>query len=655
VEDSPVGSLEPIVTFSTTMAINDSTNSNYDDFLWQMFDSKGRALFSIDFSNANLQIYYRMDGSSARIPTGVQFANSTALALVVTMDYSTNKWSATLNGSNLILNQPIHRGADLLDFGYMAATWQVDVPGSPGNNFMVFDNYSIIAGQNPQPKISFQPQSASVVTGNSATLGVVATGEAPLYYQWFDNKQAIAGAIDSSLTIPNVQPSNAGKYTVEVSNAAGLVTSTAATLTVTPEPVIATIKNEPASITVAAGSTAVFQTAATGYPAPTYQWYDNGNPILHGTKPVLSIPKAQVGNDGNYTVVASNSVGSGTSTPAAVLTVGKSFLSQAGLFNGMIFNGASDLTGSGELKVTLGAAGTFTGSVSLAGITYRMAGTFNPEGSWTGVVGRGIGFLPIVVNLQLALSGTNEITGTVTIGSTVETSTALRDNFVKTTNPALEAGAYTMTLTSTSASMPQGIGYAAITIDKLGNVKAAGKLGDNTAFSVAGVLSDSGTWPFYIPLYSEGGYIGGTVTFSGATGAGTLYWTRPATSSFGGYAAGFSGTVTAAAYSYTPPVAKTPVIPLGASHTGTINFTGNVINPPITGGLTLSPAGALLSSNTSIKLTLSPTTGIFSGTVSGSDLAKPATFSGAIIQSQDGGFGLFQTLTVSGEVQITSP
>jgi kumamolisin len=654
VDYSPVGSLEPIVTFSTTMAINDSTNSNYDDFLWRLVDSKGRVLFSIDFANGDLQVYYYLDGARQRVATGVQFANNTPLKLVVTMDYSTDKWSATLNGAKLAANEPIHIGTDLLDFGYMAAAWQIANPSAPGDNSMVFDDYSIVAGQNPAPKISFQPQSQSVVTGNNATLGVVATGEAPLYYQWFVNKAAIPGAVGSNLTIANVQASNAGSYTVQVSNPAGLVTSTPAVLTVTPQTAIPIVTENPPSMTVAAGATALFQSAATGYPAPTYQWYYNGSPILHATKASLSVVNAQAANSGTYSVVASNVIGSGTGTPPAVLTIGKSFKSQAGLFNGMIFNGVNDFTGSGEIKVTLGAAGTFTGSVSLAGATYSMAGTLNSQGAWSGVVGRGFGFLPIVVNLQLALSGSNEITGTVTIGSTVETTTALRDDYVKTTNPAPEVAAYTMTLTSTSASMPQGIGYAAVTVDKAGNVHATGKLGDNTAFTVASVLSDSGAWPFYLPLYNKTGYIGGTMTFTGTTGTGALYWTRPASGGFGGFSSGFNGNVAVAAYSYTPPAARTPAIPLGVSHTGAITFTGAVLSSTVTGPLSINSAGTLLSGNSAIKLTLTPATGVFSGTVK-AGFAQPVPFGGVLIQSLDEGTGLFQTPTLSGEVQITSP
>jgi len=646
-----VGSQEPIVTFQTTMVINDSTNGSYDDFLWRLSDSKGHTLFSLDFANADLRVYYYLSNSVVRVPTGLEFANNTPMKLVVTMDYTTNKWSATLNGSTLVQNKPITNNNEVLDFGNMAAIWQVDDAAQPGDNYMVFDDYSVVAGQNPAPKITFQPASQSVVRGNTATMGVVATGAPPIFYQWYQNKVLIAGAVNSSYSIPNVQPSNAGSYTVQVSNAAGLVTSTPAVLTVTPQPSIPLITQEPSSITVAAGSTALFQTQVSGYPAPSLQWYVNGNVIKHATATKLSIPNAQAGNQGNYTVVASNTLGSGTSTPVAVLTVGKSFASQVGTFNGMIFNGPGDVTGSGEVKVVLGAGGSFTGSVSLAGSTYKMAGSFNAEGAWTGTVGRGFGFLPIVVNLQLALAGTNEITGTVTIGSTVETFAASRDNYNTTVNKAPESPAYTMTLTGTGVSMPQGIGYAAITVSKGGTITATGRLGDNTPFTVSSVLSDSGSWPFYASLYNSQGYIGGTLVFAGTPSlTGSLTWMRPA----GGSSSGFNGVVTAAAYPYTPPKAGTPAIPLNNLHQGLLTFSGTILNSNIAEQISLGPTGLLVSGSSSIKLTLTPATGVFSGTL-GVGFTPPVPFSGVLIQSLDRGSGLFQTPTLSGEVEITSP
>ena len=54
------------------MAINDSTNGNYDDFQWQLFNKESHPFFTIDFDNNDLGIYYLLDGAhSAFVDTGL--------------------------------------------------------------------------------------------------------------------------------------------------------------------------------------------------------------------------------------------------------------------------------------------------------------------------------------------------------------------------------------------------------------------------------------------------------------------------------------------------------------------------------------------------------------------------------------------------------
>ena len=81
------------------------------------------------------------------------------------------------------------------------------------------------------PVITSQPQSQSVAAGGSATFTVVASGQ-NLAYQWRFNGGNITGATASSYTINNAQSANAGNYDVVVSNSSGVVTSTAAVLSV---------------------------------------------------------------------------------------------------------------------------------------------------------------------------------------------------------------------------------------------------------------------------------------------------------------------------------------------------------------------------------------------------------------------------------------
>ena len=81
------------------------------------------------------------------------------------------------------------------------------------------------------PAIVRQPLSQTVQGGASVTLNVGATG-GPLYYQWFQDGAAIPDATQSTLNFDSVSLSDAGNYSVVVSNTAGVTVSDVASLTI---------------------------------------------------------------------------------------------------------------------------------------------------------------------------------------------------------------------------------------------------------------------------------------------------------------------------------------------------------------------------------------------------------------------------------------
>src|ERR1019366_547091 len=60
------------------------------------------------------------------------------------------------------------------------------------------------------PRITAQPMSIGVARGSTATLSVTATGDSALAYQWWKNGNPIAGATSPTLTLPNIQTTDAG-------------------------------------------------------------------------------------------------------------------------------------------------------------------------------------------------------------------------------------------------------------------------------------------------------------------------------------------------------------------------------------------------------------------------------------------------------------
>lgn len=165
------------------------------------------------------------------------------------------------------------------------------------------------------PTITQQPQDQTVVAGQNASFSVVATGSAPLSYQWRFYGTNLPGAVASSYTRTNAQPEHAGPYSVVVSNAAGSVTSSNALLTVHVGP---TIIQQPQDIVVRAGSNATFQVVATGIPEPSYQWRFNGTNLPGATASVLTLTNVQPEHAGVYSVLVSNVVAAVLSSNATL-------------------------------------------------------------------------------------------------------------------------------------------------------------------------------------------------------------------------------------------------------------------------------------------------------------------------------------------------
>lgn len=139
--------------------------------------------------------------------------------------------------------------------------------------------------------ISQQPASATIPINSTGTFTVAAYGDPPLSYQWRRNGVPIEGATSTSYTTPAVDMcNNDDKYTVVVSNSAGSVTSTAATVTIGPR------SPEPGDIRFKlVGSGVKFTgsglgqlglnlqpTIANGYATP----FEIGDQICNGDQPV---------------------------------------------------------------------------------------------------------------------------------------------------------------------------------------------------------------------------------------------------------------------------------------------------------------------------------------------------------------------------------
>jgi hypothetical protein len=253
------------------------------------------------------------------------------------------------------------------------------------------------------PGIQAQPQNLTVTQGQNAPFSVVANGSAPLSYQWNFNGAALSGATTSALALTSARGTDAGSYTVVVTNPAGSVTSQLATLTVDVPPSITT---QPQSQTVVQGQNASLAVAASGTAPLCYQWYLNGSSLGGGgNSSALTVNNIGTNNTGNYTVVVNNNWGSVTSAVAtltilvpagittqplsqavvpgqnvsfSVVASGSTPLSYQWVFNGVALSGATtsslmltnvQTTDAGSYVVLVANAGSITSAVATLTVT----------------------------------------------------------------------------------------------------------------------------------------------------------------------------------------------------------------------------------------------------------------------------------------------
>lgn len=145
------------------------------------------------------------------------------------------------------------------------------IPPRPVNHFRTV--------RPPQvPYLAVEPAGLLVPIGQTATLSAVVIGGGSSGFQWRLNGVAIPGANSAVLQLSNVQKTDAGDYSVVVSNGTCSLSSTNARLTVY-QPI--RIFQQPADLNRIAGQAAAFFVLAAGEPPLTYQWHTSAlDPLL---------------------------------------------------------------------------------------------------------------------------------------------------------------------------------------------------------------------------------------------------------------------------------------------------------------------------------------------------------------------------------------
>ncbi len=364
---------------------------------------------------------------------------------------------------------------------------------------------TFIAGAT-SPFLTSPPADLTVTAGAAATFRVAAIGTPAPTYQWQKDGADLAGATSATLALATTTLADAGRYTVVATNFLGTATA-AATLTVRAAPVLTTV---PASQTVAAGEAVTFTVAATGFPAPTYQWRRNGTALAGATAATLTLRSPAVADAGRYEVVVANALGSVTS-PAATLTVtARDF---GGTYFGTIAPAANATAGARNFALLVRANRTavFLGhlpggdeALVITDLTLTLAGDFSRNvtvgGRPAALVGR-------------VDDATGQLAATIT-----EAGFTLTGTRAAATGPAAaEAGLYTLALIGSAAAR----GYALLAADGQAFVLTASGASVDSAqgtLSAGGRLALTTASQAAIDLGFLAGAVSGTVRAGNVTG-----------------------------------------------------------------------------------------------------------------------------------------
>ncbi len=329
------------------------------------------------------------------------------------------------------------------------------------------------------PVITAQPGNRTVAQGGSVTLTVGASGAPSPSYQWRRNGVAIAGATTASFVVAGVS-SNAGSYDVVITNSAGTVSTSAAT------------------VRVLTRSYAGTYFGSFGGGLGTFALYvrDDNTGVLLGylpgsTAPVMGM-NFTVSDSGGFTftqaaIASTASVSPNEGEPAraaalSALAVSGSIAADGGL-TGAIAGGANaslTATRASDSGATQGYTGFYqAGSSNSAGVSYTIAG-------------------PNSQAFVLVQSGTatDGGTGTVTVAGAVNVVTS-RSVLSATISPA--NGTVTAAATGAVAGSFVGASESANARQRLVNISSRARVASGDNVAIAGfVISGEESKPVLI-------------------------------------------------------------------------------------------------------------------------------------------------------------
>ncbi len=196
--------------------------------------------------------------------------------------------------------------------------YTVVVSNAVGSATSAIANLSLVAAV--PPSIVVQPSGQSTVAGTAVSFSVVANGTAPLAYQWLKDSVPLNGATAATLTLSNPQASDAGLYTVTITNSAGSVVSNGATLTVAPL-IASRISNVSVRTTLAANQILIVGLSMSGGSKSVVLRAVGPGLEAFGVQGAMPDPKLLL-FDGNTQIAANDNWGGGAALSTDFASVG---------------------------------------------------------------------------------------------------------------------------------------------------------------------------------------------------------------------------------------------------------------------------------------------------------------------------------------------
>jgi hypothetical protein len=308
-------------------------------------------------------------------------------------------------------------------------------------------------------------------------------------------------------------------------------------------------------------------------------------------------------------------------------------------YNGLFYeDDAVRLASAGSFTVSVTSRGKYSGRVQFGTKRYSFSGQLHAQQSGaTNVISRH-GGTALTVGFRIGGDSGDQVTGRLTDGTWASTLSGDRAIFGKA-NPAPYVGAYTLIIPGYdgSPSLPAGGGFGTVKVDASGKVKFTGTLADATKVSQSATLSKSGYWPLHIPLYRGNGCLLGWLAFASQTNSdssGALSWIKSAGGKSKYYPGGFICEWDAFGSAY---VRTDPVLNMA---TASLRFSGGGLASDITNSITIGPGNKVVTTGKQLKLSFSTPVGTFKGSFLDPATGKSLSFSGAVFQKLNAGYGM---------------